>query len=44
MKKAGKSTKPTLVLNRSKLDGFIDFNSAHDLARVMKVLKKLMKE
>jgi hypothetical protein len=37
-----KSVKPTVVLNKSNSDGFLDFNSSSDLAEVMKVLNKLM--
>ena len=39
-----KSVKPTVVLNKSNSDGFLDFNSSSDLTGVMKVLNKLKKE
>lgn len=37
-----KSTKPTLVLNKTNSDGFLDFNYPSDLAEAMKALNKLM--
>ena len=36
------SIKPTVILNKSNSDGFLDFNSSSDLSEVMKVLNKLM--
>lgn len=42
MKNPKNSTKPTVILNKSNSDGFLDFNSSSDLCEVMKVLKKLM--
>lgn len=39
-----KSTKPTVVLNKTNSDGFLDFNSPSDLAEAMKALNKLMNE
>ena len=38
------STKPTVILNKSNSDGFLDFNSAYDLSEGMKVLNKLKEE
>jgi hypothetical protein len=36
-----KSIKPTVVLNKTNSDGFLDFNSSSDLVEAMKSLKKL---
>jgi hypothetical protein len=37
-----KSTKPTLVLNKTNSDGFLDFNTPSDLDEAMKALNKSM--
>lgn len=37
-----KDPKPTVVLNKTNPDGFLDFNSSHDLEEVIKVLNKIM--
>lgn len=36
------SVKPTVVLNKTKPNGFLDLNSKSDLSKVMEVLNKLM--
>lgn len=38
------SIKPTVVLNRIDADDFLDLNSSYELAQVMKVLNKIVKE
>ncbi|WP_462315725.1 hypothetical protein [Methanobrevibacter sp.] len=40
MKNRKDSTRPTVILNKTNSDGFLDFNSPSDLSEVMKVLKK----
>lgn len=37
-----KDIKQTVVLNKNTQDGFLDFNSSHDLDEVMSALKKIM--
>jgi hypothetical protein len=44
MKEQKYSTKPTVILNKSDSDGFLDLNSSSDLSEVMKALNKLMSE
>lgn len=39
-----KSAKSTIVLKKSNLNRFLDFNSKSDLSKVMEVLNKLMVE
>ena len=39
-----KNTNPTIILNKSNSDGFLDFNSPSDLSEVIKILNKLMSE
>lgn len=41
MKNLKNSTKPTVVLNKTNSDGFLDLNSPSDMSEVMKVLNKL---
>lgn len=36
------SLKPTVVLNKSNSDGFLDFNTTSDLKQVIRTLNKLM--
>ena len=36
------SLKPTVVLNKSNSDGFLDFNTTSDLKQVIRALNKLM--
>ena len=38
------STKPTVILNKSNSDGFLDFNSPSELSEVIKVLNKIKNE
>ncbi|WP_405275193.1 hypothetical protein [Methanobrevibacter sp.] len=40
MKNPKNSIKPTVILNKSNSDGFLDFNSPFDLSEVIKVLNK----
>ncbi len=35
--------KPTVVLNKTNSDGFLDFNSPNELTEVIKALKKFKK-
>jgi hypothetical protein len=37
-----KDSKPTVVLNKTNRDGFLDFNSSHDLDEVINVLRKIL--
>lgn len=39
-----KKTNPTIVLNKTNSDGFIDFNSSFDLSEMIKILNKLIDE
>jgi hypothetical protein len=34
--------RPTVILNNIESDGFLDFNSKHDLKQVIEVLNKMM--
>ncbi|WP_298501637.1 hypothetical protein [uncultured Methanobrevibacter sp.] len=36
------SLKPTVVLNKSNSDGFLDFNTTSDLKQVIRALNKLI--
>ena len=44
MKNHNDSTEPTVILNKSNSDGFLDFNNSSDLKHVVRVLKTLMKD
>lgn len=43
MKDRKNSIKPTVVLNKTSSDGFLDFNSPSDLKEAIKALNKIMK-
>lgn len=38
-----KNQRPTVVLNKTNSDGFLDLNSSKDFAEVIKVLNNIMK-
>jgi hypothetical protein len=44
MKNHNDSTEPTVILNKSNSDGFLDFNNSSDMKQVILVLRKLIKE
>lgn len=38
-----KDANPTIVLNKTNSDGFLDFNSSSDLSQAIKILNKISK-
>lgn len=43
MKNRKSSAQPTVILNKSNSDGFLDFNSSSDMKYVIRVLRELKK-
>lgn len=43
MKNHKDSAEPTVILNKSNSDGFLDFNNSSDMKHVIRALKRLMK-
>lgn len=43
MKNPKNSIKSTVVLNKNNSDGFLDFNSSHDLSEAINALNKIKK-
>lgn len=44
MKDHNDSTEPTVILNKSNSDGFLDFNNSSDMKNVIRVLKTLIRD
>lgn len=43
MKDHNESVEPTVILNKSNSDGFLDFNNSSDMKHVIRVLRELIK-
>lgn len=44
MKDHNDSVEPTVILNKSNSDGFLDFNNSSDMKHVIRVLRTLVKD